>query len=152
MYYAPSGEGAKIAQARCDQAPPYMAKFEEEKLSVTAFFGGASLTISISPKRAEHIVIDPEALVVEADGAPAQLRNLRYRTAGTSVNDMQPVLGAVGTISTGLFLHADVSPRNPLVLELQIPEFTVGEKLVRARSVEFHRTRRVKLRFLVINC
>jgi hypothetical protein len=151
-YYQPVAEDAKVVWARCDQAPPYMAQFNSAELNVTAKFDGTSIVLGFYPRGAAKFSLDTTSVTAEADGAPARITGMNYSLLNSPISESHPAIGTLKIETEGLFLRADIEPKNPKSLELHIPQLGAVRDTIPGRTVRFNQQRKVKLRFLIINC
>jgi hypothetical protein len=126
--------------------------FTSAELKVAAEFDGTELLLSFYPLGATRVAVDPSQVTAEADGVAATLADLKYWRAGSKRGELRSVTGPLELETTGLYLSANVTPRDPKTLQVNMPTIGVAGHIEPARAVRFDRQNKVKIRFIVLNC
>ncbi len=156
-YYMPSADHATIEQYRCDQAPPYKAVFVSGILKTSAFFDGRQIEIGFYPigfypSRQATIEIQTASLKIEADGQLLGLSDIRFQETNSNVSKVRSFDGTLRKIGWSLYVIGESPISDPPNLVLHIPSILVDGVSIPAQTVSFQREKKVRLRFLILNC
>jgi hypothetical protein len=153
MYYLPSAEYSKLEPYSCAGSPPYRINVESVGIWTSAFFDGRRIEISFHPSgTAKALEVDTAHIQIDADGHLVALLGQRYYRSDSRRLEVPSPDGRLITDGSSIDLSAESPISNPERLVLHIPPIVVDGISVAAQTITFQRERKVRLRYLVLNC